>query len=92
LEQDYFFVRMGDLISLMFCNGWHEPQRLGDYALRLDGPRLSIRPDPFDRREVLLSVEGRQLPNHVFATAAEAAAAFHAAPVVTVTGVALGAP
>jgi hypothetical protein len=92
LQQDYFFVRMGDLISLMFCNGWHEPQRLGDYELRLDGPRLSIRPEPFDRREVLLSVEARQLPHRPFAMAAEAAAAFQSAPVVIVTGVALGAP
>jgi hypothetical protein len=91
LEPDYFFVRMGDLISLIFCNGWQEPQKLGDYELRLDGPRLSIRPDPFNRREVLLSVEARQLPNRPLA-AAEALAAFQSAPVVTVTGVALGAP
>jgi hypothetical protein len=92
LRHDYFFVRMGDLVSLTFCNGWHDAQRLDDYELRLEGPRLTIRPDPFDRREVLLSIRARQLPNRKYATAAEAAEAFQSAPVVTITGVALGAP
>jgi hypothetical protein len=91
LERDYFFVRMGDLVSLTFCNGWHKPQRLDAYELRLDGSRLTIRPDPFDRREVSLSITARQLPNRRYRSAADAADVFHASPVVTVTGVALGA-
>jgi hypothetical protein len=92
LRRDYFFIRMGDLVSLTFCNGWQEPQRLDEYELRLDGPRLTIRPDPFERREILLSVTGRQLPNRSYASQAEASELFQSAPRVTVTGVALGAP
>jgi hypothetical protein len=90
LLQDYFFVRVGDLISLMFCNPWLEPQHYAGYELRLDGPRLTITPDPLDGREILLSIAARQLPNRPYRSPADAAAAFAAAPVVTITGVALG--
>lgn len=92
LQADYFFVRMGDLISLTFCNGWHEPQRLGDYELQLDGPRLTVRPDPFDRREILLSIPARQIPNQAYHSSAAAREKFDAAAPATVTGVVVGAP
>jgi hypothetical protein len=91
LGRDYFFVRMGDLVSLTFCNGWREPQRLEDYELRLEGPRLTVRPDPFDGREVLLSIEARQLPRHRYTSRVDARETFRSAPRVTITGVALGA-
>jgi hypothetical protein len=89
---DYFFVRMGDLVSLTFCNAWKEPQRLDEYELHLEGPRLTIRPDPFDGREVPLSIRARQLPDRHYMSAADAGAAFRSAPTITVDGVALGAP
>jgi hypothetical protein len=92
LQHDYFFVRMGDLISLTFCNGWREPQRLDDYELRWDGRRLVIKPDPFEGQEVRLSVAARPLPNQRYRSADEAGALFHSAAIVALTGVALGAP
>jgi uncharacterized protein DUF3891 len=92
LGRDYFFVRMGDLASLTFCNAWNEPQRLDGFELRLEGPRLTIRPDPFDRREVPLSISARQLPDRRYRSEADACEAFRSAPTVTVNGVALGAP
>lgn len=92
LERDYFFVRMGDLLSLEFCDQWLEPQRDGDYEARWDGARLTINPDPFDGCEVRLAVTARQLPNRRFLDSREAADAFEAAPTVTVTGIASGPP
>jgi Protein of unknown function (DUF3891) len=91
LARDYFFVRMGDLASLTFCNGWNEPQRLDGFELRLEGPRLTIRPDPFDGREVPLSISARELPARHYRSDADAYEAFRSAPTVIVDGVALGA-
>jgi hypothetical protein len=90
LQRDYFFIRMGDLLSLEFCDHWLEPQRDGRYESRWDGARLTISPDPFDGCEVPLAVTARQLPHRTFLDRREAADAFDAAPTVTVTGVASG--
>lgn len=62
--RDYIFLRIGDLLSLMFCNAWSEPQAQDDmlgYTARLDGSRLLISPDPFDGRSVALEVAARAL-------------------------------
>jgi len=93
LLREYFFLRIGDLISLVFCNGWTGEQ-LDDsgsgYAIHLDGPRLAITPDPFEGREVPLEVTARELPNRTFQSAAEASDAWSNAPQVLVQGVASG--
>jgi hypothetical protein len=92
LRRDYFFVRMADLASLAFCNAWREPQKLARYELRLEGNELRIAPDPFAGARVPLSVAARRLPNRIYDSAADAAAAFDAAPAVEITGVAVGPP
>jgi hypothetical protein len=91
LVREYFFVRMGDLLSLTFCSGWTDLQRHREYAAVLDGARLTVRPDPFGGQSVPLAVSARRLPNRRFASDREAADAFAAAPVVSLTGVATGA-
>jgi len=91
LLRDYFFVRAGDLASLTFCNGWTDVQTDdAGYAIRLDGTRLTITPDPFEGREVALEVTARELPNRPFRSASEAERAFTAAREVVVKGVASG--
>jgi hypothetical protein len=82
LVDDYFFVGMGDTLSLTFCNAWTEERRLAQYHIVLRGSRLTIDPDPFGGHEVPLHVTARRLPDRSF-TATEAAAAFDAAPLVT---------
>jgi hypothetical protein len=93
LVREYFFLRIGDLISLTFCNGWTAAQ-LDDsgsgYAIRLEGTRLTITPDPFEGREVPLEIAARELPNRPFQSAAEASEAFSKARHVVVEGVATG--
>ena len=82
LLRDYVFVRIGDLASLTFCNGWSE-QQVDDvrYAIRFDGKRLTIAPDPFDGRQIRdRSRMARELPNRPFRSSSEAQAAFSAAP------------
>ena len=90
LRRDYFFVRMGDLASLAFCNAWREPQKLARYELRIEGRELRFAPDPFAGARVPVSVRARRLPNRPFASSADAAAAFEAAPAVELAGIACG--
>jgi hypothetical protein len=90
LRHDYFFVRMGDLLSLQFCDDWYEPQCDGPYLSRWDGERLTVTPDPFDGREVPLTVAARRLAVQRFSNRAELARAYDQAPAVTLTGVASG--
>ena len=90
LRADYFFVRIGDLLSLTFCNGWSDPQHDGEYRIHWDGARLAIAPDPFDGVQVPLTVPARRLPNRPYFSRHEAAAAYAAAPTVALRGVATG--
>jgi hypothetical protein len=91
LLADYLFVRMGDLASLTFCNGWTEPQadEFG-HAIRFDGERLVITPDPFAGASVPLEISGREIPNGPFHSPADVYAAFAAARRVTLRGIASG--
>lgn len=91
LLRDYFFVRAGDLASLTFCNAWSEVQSDdAGYAIRLEGTRLIITPDPFEGREVPLVITARELPNRPYRSASEAELVFSAAREVVVKGVASG--
>jgi hypothetical protein len=90
LRHDYFFVRMGDLISLAFCNEWRELRRLGDYALRVEGNRVMIAPDPFEGAAIGLNIPARQLPNRRYSSPADADAAFATGTPVTIAGTASG--
>lgn len=89
LVRDYFFVQMGDTLSLTFCNAWTGSRRLAGYTIHLDGSRVSVDPDPFGGLEVPLSVVARRLPNQPFSQP-EARKAFDAAPVLALTGVLSG--
>ena len=80
LSRDYFFLRMADLISLAFCNGWTEVQELGSYAFRLEQAALSIAPDPFGGATVAFDIPARRLPARPY-SAWEAAAAWRASTI-----------
>jgi hypothetical protein len=93
LLRDYLFLRIGDLLSLTFCNGWADVQTddVGSgCSMRLDGTRLIVTPDPFEGREVPLEIAARELPGRPFRSAAEARELFELAPAVVVKGVAAG--
>lgn len=92
LLADYFFVRMGDLLSLTFCNAWTEaPDELG-YDIRCEGDLLTVAPDPFEGAELPMQVAARQLPNGEFGSPADAARAFNSAPTLPYLGKVRGTP
>lgn len=93
LLREYCFLRIGDLVSLTFCNAWPDVQTDdagSGYAIRLHGARLIVTPDPFEGREVPLEITARELPNRPFRSTSEARAVFEAARTVVVKGVAAG--
>jgi hypothetical protein len=93
LRRDYVFLRIGDLMSLTFCNGWTEAQKddAGEgYEMRLEGSRLVVTPDPFEGREVPLEIAARRLPDRPFGSDAETRHACETAPVTHLKGVATG--
>ena len=90
LDADYRFVRAGDQLSLIFCNGWRTPfPRLGGRMI-FDGTLLELSPDPFAGARVPMRVEARRIRARTYAAAAELRAAFAAAPVVVVEGEGVG--
>lgn len=90
LTRDYFFVRVADLMSLVFCAGWTEPQVLDDHVIRLAGDTVIVTPDPFAGATLPIEVPARRLPAASFASAADAARAFEEATRVTLAGTARG--
>jgi hypothetical protein len=90
LVADYFFVRMGDLVSLFFANNWTGPRREGEYSIRLQVPRVIVTPDPFGGETFPLSLPARRLAARTYTSVADAAAALAAAPAFSLDGVAAG--
>jgi hypothetical protein len=88
---DYRFVRIGDLLSLLFCNGWPEPHDLPDGRRTiLKGTTVAVTPDPFAGSRVALRVRARRIPARRYASAADLRAALDAAPFEIVEGEASG--
>jgi hypothetical protein len=86
LHRDYDFVRLGDLISLAFCNGWTDRHVHGGYTITGNGTTFVVEPDPFDGAGVALEIRARRLPNRAYADDADAARAWRTAESVTVAG------
>lgn len=68
---DYSFVRIGDQLSLIFCNGWTTPMSGTGFSARLEGSTLRITPDPFGGQRVPMQVEARILPARAYESAAD---------------------
>ena len=90
LLSDYSFVRVGDLASLTYCNGWSEAPDETTHAIKCDGERLTIAPDPFGGETLSISIPARELASTRFESAAAAAAVFDRAPRVTLAGTVTG--
>jgi hypothetical protein len=92
LEADYVHVRLGDLISLAFCTGWTDEHRFGEWTVTLDGDRVLVSPDPFDREEVTFQIDAQELRIPTFQTDGDLHDALRSAPVVTLGGRVTGRP
>jgi Protein of unknown function (DUF3891) len=91
LLRDYRFLRIGDLASLTFCNGWSEAPEETGLAVTFDSEHLAISPDPFAGERLSIEITAREMPGTRFASAREATAVFIDAPTVILTGTVSGA-
>jgi hypothetical protein len=89
LNADYAFVRIGDLISLIFCNQWDE-ETYGAWTFRRDGDHVRITPDAFNGREVPIAVVACAIAERRYASNAELEAALRAGSARTITGLVSG--
>lgn len=86
-EHDYRFVRIGDLLSLVFCNGWTAPHDLpGGGRVVLDGTTLRVSREGFAGAREPLRILARRLPARSYGSAGELRAALAGAPVEAVEG------
>ncbi|MBI3264819.1 MAG: DUF3891 family protein [Acidobacteria bacterium] len=90
LDDQYRFVYLGDLVSLVFCNGWSDAFDAYGYRLVLRGSALEIAPDPFEGQRVPMRVSARRIPAIRYRSQAELAAAFARAEPAVLAGVATG--
>ena len=89
--EDYQFVRLGDLLSLLFCTETSAPVDYAGYRLSYGGRTLTVSPDPFGGASVPFSVPGRRVQRRPYESAADFRAAVAAAPVEILDGTAIGA-
>lgn len=87
----YRFVELGDLLSLVFCDGRPGERLLQGVRIRLHQKRLVVSPDPFDGNEVPLSVPARRVPRRRYASAAALAEVWGRAEPFHLEGIAAGA-
>lgn len=90
LLSDYVFLRLGDLLSLTFCNAWTDEQVEFGYTIRLDATRLIVTPDPFAGRELPFAITARLLPASAVTSAAAVHTAWRTADRLVLTGIAAG--
>jgi Protein of unknown function (DUF3891) len=86
LTSDYQFVRIGDLISLVFCNQWDEPQSFAQWSFRRDGDNVVVSPDGFGGRDLPIAVRARQIPSRRYESSEELQRVVRISPVVTLAG------
>jgi len=87
---DYRFLFLGDLVSLVFCNGWTQPFEAEGYRIILTPAGIRVTPDPFGGARVPLVVAARRIPARRYASDADLRDALAAAPALTLEGVAEG--
>jgi uncharacterized protein DUF3891 len=87
LFRDYAFVRLGDLLSLTFCTGWHDEQAYDRWRVRLvDDMAVTVTPFELDASQLAIEVSAREIPAERFASHEEFQSALSSARSVTLRG------
>jgi hypothetical protein len=71
----YRCLRLGEVLSLQFCNGWTDPHDTFGYRATLEQNTLLIAPDPFAGAVVQLRVMARRIAARPYASDADLRAA-----------------
>ncbi|MBI3050787.1 MAG: hypothetical protein HYY76_21055 [Acidobacteria bacterium] len=90
-DEEYRCVRLGDALSLQWCNGWPGPEETLGYRATFGDNVLQIAPDPFGGAAVALRLLGRRIPARPYRHDADLREALAAVAPVVVSGEAKGA-
>jgi hypothetical protein len=85
LQRDYTFLRIADLVSLVFCNRWTEPREDFDFTIRFVDERVVVKPYPFGSAPVPLEIQARTILNRTYASDEDLRSAFREAAKITLT-------
>lgn len=92
LGSDYEFLRLADLISLVFCMASTQTQHFGRWSVQLTADRVVVTPDPFGQATIPIEIHARVIRNQPFRSDKELRAAVSAANGVILAGTVSGAP
>ena len=71
LLADYWFLGLGDLISLTFCNGWTDVQHFDRWSVRLSRSQVFVWPELFGRSTIPIAIDAREVRRRAFRSDAE---------------------
>ena len=92
LLADYWFLGLGDLISLTFCNGWTDVQEFDRWSVRLTGSQVSVWPTLFEGAAIPIAIQVREVRRRVFRSDAELRDELATAPFASIEGVVTSSP
>ena len=92
LASDYEFVRLADLISLVFCMAFTQAQQFGDWTVQFTDDRVVVTPDPFGTIAIPIEIGARAIRDRPFRSDEELRAAVREANDVVVRGTVTGTP
>jgi hypothetical protein len=90
LVADYEFVRLADLISLVFCMAITQAQQFGHWTVQFGGDHVVVTPDPFGNATIPIEIGARVLRDQPFRSDDDLRADMIAAEHVTVRGTVSG--
>jgi len=92
LLADYWFLGLGDVISLTFCNGWTDVQEFDRWSVRLTGSQVSVWPTLFEGAAIPIAIQVREVRRRVFRSDAELRDELATAPIASIEGVVTSSP
>lgn len=90
LLSDYEFLRLADLISLVFCMASTQALQFGPWTVQLTGDRVVVTPDLFGKTTVPIEIRARAIRDQAFRSDQDLRAAVNAANEVVVSGTVSG--
>jgi hypothetical protein len=92
LVSDYEFLRLADLISLVFCMAATQAQYFAQWFVQFTGDSVVVTPNPFDRATIPIEIRARAIPHQPFRSDEELRATVRQASTVIVRGAVSGTP
>jgi hypothetical protein len=88
IDADYRFVRMADILSLIFCKGWRQPYDHDGYHIATTDGALTVTPNPFGGARVPVKLAARRIARRRYDSATDLRNALAAAPLEWIESVA----